>query len=234
MRTQDRTMLLVLVLLASALVSLLAAQAERVRIGILVYDGVYNTEFIAPLDVFKHAATHTGGQIEVFTVSPQFGAVTTAEGLRILPQYSFATAPAIDWLVVPSGRNYETDVQDETLVAWIRGIGSNAQVVHSNCWGAFLLGAAGLLDGKRATTYPPSLDQFARMFPAVDARRGLDFVDDNGAVTSAGGVTSYSAALYLVEKHFGRSVARKVAEGLVIDWDLRREKYDAARVGSQP
>ncbi|MFQ5777293.1 MAG: GlxA family transcriptional regulator [Terriglobia bacterium] len=226
--------LFLLFLIASALVPVLRAQPERVRVGILVYDGVYNTEFIAPLDVFTHAATHTGGRLHVFTVSPEFGAVTTAEGLRVLPRYSFATSPPIDWLVVPSGENYKTDVKDKALVAWLRQVGQKAQVVHSNCWGAFLLGAAGLLDGKRATTYPPSLDQFARMFPTVEARRGVDFVDDNGAVTSAGGVTSYSAALYLVEKHWGARVARKVAEGLVIEWDLTREKYEAARSAARP
>lgn len=234
MRFRTDVTLLLLFLLAPGGVSLLPAQPERVRVGILVYDGVYNTEFIAPLDVFTHAATHTGGRLEVFTVSPEFGAVTTAERLRILPQYSFATSPAVDWLVVPSGQNYKTDVRDKTLVGWIRKVGQGAQVVHSNCWGAFLLAAAGLLDGKRATTYPSSLDQFAGMFPGVEARRGVDFVDDNGAVTSAGGVTSYNAALYLVEKYFGAEVARKVAAGLVIDWDLSREKFEAASIASKP
>jgi transcriptional regulator GlxA family with amidase domain len=205
---------------------------ELVRVGILVYEGVYNTEFVAPLDVFEHAAQHTGGRLQVFTVSPSFGSVTTAEGLRIFPQYSFMTTPAIDWLVVPSGKNYENDIKNKALVNWIRQAGLAAKVVHSNCWGAFLLAAAGLLDGKRATTYPDSYDQFAEMFPQVELRRGPRFVDDNGVVTSVGGVASYEAALYLLEKHFQAELARKVAIGLMIDWDLSTVAHEALPAAS--
>lgn len=210
----------------------LPAQAERIRVGILVYDGVYNTEFIAPLDVFNHAATHTQGRLQVFTLSPRPGSVTTAEGLRILPRYSFVTAPMPDWLIVPSGENYRADIKDEALLNWIRQIGRRAKVVHSNCWGAFLLAAAGLLDAKQATTYPQSLDEFAQQFPGVRVRRDLPLVDDNDVVTSAGGVVSYDAALYLVEKHLGEDVARQVATGLVIDWDARRAHYQSVAVAS--
>jgi transcriptional regulator GlxA family with amidase domain len=206
----------------------IGAQDERVRVAILVYDGVYNTEFIAPLDVFDHAATHTQGRLQVFTVAPSPGSVTTAEGLRILPQYSFMTGPAPDWLIIPSGENYRTDVDDQALVGWIREFGRRAKVIHSNCWGAFLLGAAGLLDGKQATTYPQSLDEFAQKFPGVTLRRDQLLVDDNDVVTSAGGVVSYDAALYLVEKHFGAEIAARVATGLVIDWEKRRTNYTTA------
>lgn len=212
----------------------LRAQEERIRVAILVYDGVFNTEFIAPLDVFNHAATHTQGRLQVFTVAPRPGSVTTAEGLRILPRYSFVTAPTPDWLIVPSGENYRTDTENEALVGWIRKVGGQARVVHSNCWGAFLLGAAGLLEGKQATTYPQSLDEFAQRFPGVTVRRDLRLVDDNGVVTSAGGVVSYDAALYLVEKFLGPEVARRVATGLVIDWAKRRAHYQEVVATSGP
>ncbi|MFQ5664774.1 MAG: DJ-1/PfpI family protein [Terriglobia bacterium] len=217
---------LLLLFLGSGFAFSLTAQDDVIAVGILVYDGVYNTELVAPYDVFQHAATHTNGRLRVFTVAPRFGSVTTAEGLRLLPDYSFLTAPKIDWLVVPSGENYQSDSKDPALVDWIRRTGRQAQVVHSNCWGAFLLGAAGLLDSRRATTFPASLDDFAQAFPKVDVRRDVVFVDDNGVVTSAGGVTSYQAALYLVEKYLGPDIAQKVAEGLVLEWDLARVKHE--------
>lgn len=197
-------------------------QDQPLRVGILIYDGVFNTEFVAPLDVFNHAAGRLEGKMEVFTVSPTEGPVTTAEKLRVVADYSFADAPSIDWLVVPSGENFRTDVKDKTLVGWIRKVGNRAKVDHSNCWGAILLGGAGLLDGKRATTFPDSTKEFAEMFPKVKVQHDALLVDDNGAVTTAGGVVSYDGALYLVEKHFGLELARGVAEGLVIDWDARR------------
>lgn len=231
MKPRYRLLLFAALLTLNFLVSS-GAQTQRVRIGILVYEGVFNTEFMAPLDVFDHAARLVGGQIEVFTVGPDAGSVTTAEDLRILPRYSFATVPAIDWLVVPSGENYREDMKNPALVAWIHRVGAQAQVVHSNCWGAFLLGAAGLLDGKQATTFPQNLDDLAQRFTAVKVRRNLALVDDDGVVTSAGGVVSYDAALYLVEKYFGAEVADKVAEGLVIDWAARRQQYLSAGTGA--
>lgn len=214
-------------LLLLALTLLVPAQDRPLRVGILVYDGVYNTEFIAPLDVFEHAAVHTDGRLRVFTVAPELGSITTAEGLRVLPRYSFATSPEIDWLIVPSGEDYRADIKDEALVGWIHRMGSHAAIVHSNCWGAFLLGAAGLLDGKQATTYPQSLEEFAQAFPDVNVRRDSLLVDDDGALTSAGGVVSYDAALYIVEKHLGADVAERVANGLVIDWKERRADYES-------
>lgn len=208
------------------------SQSAPIRVGILVYEGVYDTEFIAPLDVFHHAGGLTGGKLLVFTVSPRAGTVRTAEGLRIQADYTFQNAPAIDWLVVPSGANYKTDQANPALVGWIRKVGRKSKLVHSDCWGAFLLGAAGLLDGKQATTFPASLDEFAQRFPRVQVRRDLKLVDDAGAVTSAGGDVSFDAALYLVEQHFSLDVARRVAAGLVIDWDTRRAAYSGAAVSS--
>jgi len=223
--------LTVLVLLALAL--LLPAQNHPIRVGILVYNGVYNTEFIAPLDVFDHAAGHTNGRLQVFTVAPEPGAITTVEGLRILPRYSFATAPDIDWLIVPSGENYRSDINDQTLVGWIRRVGGQATIVHSNCWGAFLLAAAGLLDGKQATTYPQSVEEFAQAFPRVNVVRDSLLVDDADAITSAGGVVSYDAALYIVEKQLGPEIAERVATGLVFDWEKHRADYKSAGVGAE-
>lgn len=204
--------------------------AKTLRVGILVYEGVYDTEFIAPLDVFSHAASRSGGKVQVFTISPGARLVKTAEGLRVQADYAFANAPQMDWLIVPSGANYRKDMEDRRLVGWIRDTGGKSKLVHSNCWGAFLLGAAGLLDGKQATTFPSSLDEFAKAFPKVKVRRDVHLADNGGAVTSAGGDVSYDAALYLVEKHLGADLANAIAEGLVIDWKARRTKYQSAAV----
>ncbi len=218
-----RNLILLLPLLsirAAALPS--GALPLRIRVGILVYEGVYDTEFVAPLDVFRHAATYTSGRLEAFTVAPHGGAVRTAEGLRFQPDYSFRTAPIIDWLIVPSGKNSDTDMKDKKLVAWIREVGRRAQIVQSNCDGAFLLGAAGLLDGKRATTYPMSIDKFAATFAKIKVLRGPRFVDDNGTVTSPGGASSFEPALYLLGKHFGDLLSEKVARELLVDWNLEK------------
>ena len=101
-------------------------------VGFLVVDGVYNTELIAPFDVFEHAGHHlpAGRSLEVFTVSPDGAEVETAEGLRLRPDYGFATAPPIDVLVVPSAEgSRDGDLEDEALIAWVAATGARAQTV---------------------------------------------------------------------------------------------------------
>ncbi len=192
------------------------------RVGILIYDGVLNTEFVAPLDVFQHAEARTK-KVEVFTVAPRLGSVLTAEGLKVLPHRTFADAPNVDILVVPSGKNYEKDMHDPVLVAWIRERAGKAKIVHANSWGAFLLGAAGILDGRWATTFPPDTSRLQKAFPRAIVKADATLVDDPAepsrprVITSVGGVVSYDAALYIVEDLLGRELAERIAGGLVLD-----------------
>ncbi len=197
--------------------------AQRpLRVAILIYDGVFNTEFIAPLDVFQHAEARTR-KVEVFTVAPHLGSVLTAERLKVIPHHTFADAPNVDILVVPSGKNHEKDMHDITLVSWIRERASKAKIVHANCWGAFLLGAAGILNGRWATTFPPDTGRLQKTFPRAIVQAEAKLVDDPGeqgqprVITSAGGVVSYDAALYIVEDLLGHEVAESIARSLVFD-----------------
>ena len=93
----------------------------------LVVDGVYNSELMAPYDVLKHTVFHTDPGIEVFTVSPDGHPVTTFEGLQLRPHYSFATAPPIDILLVPSTEgSMGRDLENATLMAWVAEVGAKA------------------------------------------------------------------------------------------------------------
>ncbi len=187
----------------------------------LVVDGVYNTELTAPYDVLEHtdaaAAPYPG--IEVFAVSQDGGEVTTYEGLRVRPHYSFADAPPIDILVVPSAEHSrDTDRDNAEMIAWVRRVGGEARVVMSLCWGAFVLAEAGLLDGRACTTFPSDFDRFAETFPHLDVQRGVSFVHDGKALTSQGGVKSFEAAMYLVDHLYGEPAAQRIGGGLLIDW----------------
>jgi len=189
------------------------------RAGFLVLDGVYGTELVAPYDVLQHTVFHTRPGIDTFTVSPDGGTVKTAEGLVLDARYSFADAPAIDILVVPSAQhNMDSDLGNEALIAWLGKVGKTARYVVSLCDGAFLLGRAGLLQGRLATTFPADQDRFAQMFPKLELRRGVSFVHDGPVLTSVGGARSYDAALYLVDHLYGEQVAQEVAKGLVLPW----------------
>jgi transcriptional regulator GlxA family with amidase domain len=200
-----------------------AGSAERpLQVGLLVVDGVYNTELTAPMDIFHHTMFHTKPGMAVFTVAPSLAPVVTFEGLRILPDHDFASCPEIDVLVVPSAEHsMDADLENEALMAFVRERGEAADWLVSLCDGAFVLAGAGLLDGLAATTFPSDIAPFRERFGArIDVRDGVSFVHDGRAITSVGGAPSFEAALYLCEVLYGAEVARGIAGGLVIDWKL--------------
>jgi transcriptional regulator GlxA family with amidase domain len=195
------------------------AREAPLRAGFLVVDGVYNSELMAPYDILHHSVFHTRPGIEVFTVSPDGEPVTTFEGLRILPHHSFADAPPIDILVVPSAEHsMDSDLSNTTLIDWVRRVGREARWVISLCDGAFVLAKAGLLDGRSATTFPDDQPRFAEMFPQVDLRINVSFVHDGKLLTSEGGSKSYDVALYLMDLLYGPEVARGIGHGLLLPW----------------
>jgi transcriptional regulator GlxA family with amidase domain len=194
---------------------------RALRAGFLIVDGVYNSELMAPYDIFHHTPFHTdpGPGIEVFTVSPDGEMVTTFEGLQLTPHYGFANAPEIDILVVPSAEgSMGRDLENAELIGWVRDVGRQADFVVSLCDGAFLLAEAGLLDGRRCTTFPGDQDRFHERFPGLALQRGPSFVHDGKMLTSQGGAKSYDVAMYLVDHLFGENVARGVGRGLIIAW----------------
>jgi len=199
-----------------------AARPAPLRsVGFLLLPGVYNSELMAPYDVFHHVRFHAKEGPRVFTVAPGAGPVTTFEGVRITPDHTFDDAPPIDLLVVPSAEhNMDTDLEDARLIAWVRERGGKAKLLLSLCDGAFILAKAGLLDGLEATTFPGDQDRFAGAFPAVRLMKGVLFVHDGKAVTSVGGARSYDAAMYVVESLYGREAAEAIGKGLVLEWSL--------------
>jgi transcriptional regulator GlxA family with amidase domain len=193
------------------------------NVGFVVVPGVYNSELIAPMDIFHHTVFHTEPGMKVFIVGPSLEPVTSFEGLKIIPDYAFSSSdlPAIDVLVVPSAENsMSSDLQDEELISFVREKGQTAQYVMSLCDGAFVLARAGLVEGHASTTFPSDIQAYRQMYPDLEVIDEVSFVHDKNLITSAGGAKSYDPALYLSELLYGRAVARGIGKGLVIDWDL--------------
>jgi len=207
------------------------AEGQSFNAAFLMIEGVYNSELIAPYDIFQHTIFHTEGGIKVFTVAETMDTITTFEGLRILPDYSFESEdmPEIDILIVPSAEhNMDTDLENETLINWVAKTGTEADYVMSLCDGAFVLAKAGLVDGRESTTFPSDIDRYKETFPELTVHKGVSFVHDGKLLTSNGGAKSFDVALYLVHHLYGDKVAKGVGRGLVIDWDLA--DYEFVRV----
>lgn len=199
---------------------------EKLNVGFLAINGVYNSELMAPFDIFQHTIFHTDLGMETFIVAPSQEVITTFEGIRILPDYTFDNAPEIDVLIVPSAEhNMDSDLEDERLINFVKEKGTKAQVIMSLCDGAFILAQAGLLDGLKCTTFPSDIDKFKSTFSHLDVYKEVSFVHDGKAITSSGGAKSYDPALYLVEYLYGKKVADGVAAGLVIDWNVNEVKH---------
>lgn len=199
----------------------------QLNAAFLIVDGVYNSELMAPFDVLHHTVFHSEKGIRVFTVAPLKDTVTSFEGLKMIPDYSFSTdsLPRIDILVVPSAKNsMTTDLENEGLIDFVKRVGKDASYIMSLCDGAFILAKAGLLDTFECTTFPGDIDKFKTAYPSLKVHENVSFVHDRKAITSAGGAKSYDPALYLVELLYGRKAAEGIGAGLVIDWKLSEVK----------
>ena len=203
----------------------------RYNVGILIMDGVYNTEMTAPMDIFQHTIFRKNIKaMNVFLVAEDLDIVTTFEGMRIIPDYGYRNGdvPSIDILVVPSAEHHlDTDLENKELIDWVKTVGEKAEFVTSHCDGAFVLAKAGLLDGHASTTFPSDIAKYKEMFPHLDVRSDVLFVHDDKYITSAGGAKSFEGALYLCEFLYGKEIARSLAGGLVIDWKLDHVPHTA-------
>lgn len=189
-----------------------AARGEpAVEVGILLFDGVQIIDFSAPYEVFGAAG------FGVVTVSADGRPVTTAMGLRVTPDHSFADAPPFDVLLVPGGE-VDDARQDEAILRFVRERSGEARHVLSVCTGAHILAGTGLLDGLAATTFHRSFDGFAALYPEVELVRDQRWVDNGRLVTSAGLSSGIDAALHLVDRLRGADRARSVALHLEYDW----------------
>jgi transcriptional regulator GlxA family with amidase domain len=142
--------------------------------------------------------------------------VTTSAGLGIATSPLPRSRTPPDTLIVPGGPGVDAAAADTALVDWVRKRTRKARRVASVCTGAFLLGASGALDGRRAVTHWSYCAELARRFPAVRVESDPIFVRDGSVWTSAGVTAGIDLALALVEEDLGRTVALAVARYLVV------------------
>ncbi|MEV8375068.1 DJ-1/PfpI family protein [Kribbella sp. NPDC056861] len=186
------------------------------EILVVVYDGVRLLDVTGPLEVFA-VANEQGGDYRSRLASPDGRDVVANTGTRLGVDLSLATADARGaTLVVPGGPNWLHTISDAALLDQIRRLSTQSTRTASVCAGAFALAAAGLLDGRRATTHWELADQLAARFPSVTVDRDAIFVQDGPVITSAGVSSGIDLALALVEKDLGAETARMVAKQLVV------------------
>lgn len=198
-------------------------QKDWYNVAFLVMDGVYNTEWTAAYDIFHHTRFRKGIKpMNVFSVANTRELVTTFEGLKIMPNFNYLedSLPAIDILVVPSAEHHmDSDLEDSAMINFVKKVSAHCLFVTSHCDGAFVLAKAGVLDGRICTTFPSDIVALKNRFPNVSVMDSMLVVHDGKYITSAGGVKTFDAALYLCHVLYGYDITKELGRGLVIDWD---------------
>jgi transcriptional regulator GlxA family with amidase domain len=183
---------------------------------ILAYEGVQLLDVTGPIEVFE-AARERGAPYRVLVASPDGSDVLAGSRTRLGADLAFAELPRhIDTLVVPGAPDWRATVADAPLVATVADVARRSRRTASVCAGAFLLAAAGLLDGRRATTHWELAADLARTYPLITVDADAIFVGDGPIHTSAGITAGIDLCLALVEADHGAELARDVARHLVV------------------
>ncbi|MGW4516550.1 GlxA family transcriptional regulator [Streptomyces sp. NPDC004393] len=185
-------------------------------VTVFVFPGVRLLDVTGPIEVFA-SANEFGGRYRVQIASGDGAAVCTSAGTRISADLSIDDVhEPCDVVVIPGGPEWETLIKDDALLDVVRRLHEKARCTASVCTGAFLLAAAGLLDGRRAATHWRQSRQLALRFPSVRVEPDAIFVRDGRMMTSAGVSAGIDLSLALVEEHYGAEVARAVAKDMVV------------------
>ena len=190
-------------------------------VEILVFPAVQLLDVAGPLQVFASAntvAVATGRTAPYRSVVVAAGGtvVTTSAGLGLVVEPLPDRTTAIDTLIVAGGPGVEAASTDPAVLDWLKARAAGARRVASVCTGAFLLGAVGLLNGRRAATHWTRCAELVRQFPAAQVDANSIFVRDGPVWSSAGVTAGIDLALALVEQDLGREIAMAVARNLVV------------------
>jgi transcriptional regulator GlxA family with amidase domain len=189
------------------------------NVVLVTFEGAEAIDLAGPASVFSKAEQRRPGTYRMHVASPSGGTVLTNAGLGIVGTRKLEDVPSdIDTLIVVGGDEapMRAVIREKRLGAWIAEVAPRTRRIASVCSGAFALAAAGLLDGRAATTHWSALDLLQKIHPRVRVQRDRIYVRDGPVWTSAGVTTSLELALALVEDDLGHAIAMSIARTLAL------------------
>jgi YHS domain-containing protein/putative intracellular protease/amidase len=184
-----------------------------IPIAFVVSNGTVMIDLAGPWEVFNTVMVPSRGKsmedqmpFRTYTVAETLKPIHLSGGLKFVPEYTFANAPAPKIVVIPAQSGVS-----KAMLEWIKTATKSTDVTMSVCTGAFILGETGLLTGKSATTHHGSYKTLAMQFPNIQVKRGARFVEDGNLATSGGLSSGIDLALRVVERYFGTKVAATTA-----------------------
>lgn len=185
------------------------------RIGFLVFDGAKMLDVAGPSEVFAESNL-SGGRYEISMLTTDGRDVRTSIGVRISADGCATEQQSWDTVLVAGGEPFPASPVSPELVAATRHLQSRSKRIASICSGAFILGEAGILDGKRSTTHWKHAAELARRYPKTTVEPDLIYVKDDTTYSSAGVTAGIDLALALLEEDHGSDLTRTVARSLVV------------------
>ncbi|GAB3526446.1 GlxA family transcriptional regulator [Arthrobacter monumenti] len=192
-----------------------ARQSNLVRVGVLVFDGVKLLDIAGPAEAFAEANL-LGADYQLVFLSPEGNDVVSSVGMKVAVDAAANEATDFHTILVAGGDTLARSPVPDDLVAAATYLAGSTERMTSICTGAFVLAAAGLLDGRRATTHWKHTQELARRYPATQVEPDAIFVSDGRIHTSAGVTAGIDLALALIEDDHGPELARAVARSLVV------------------
>src|SRR5262245_53344242 len=209
---------------------------NRKEVGILLFENIEVLDFCGPFEVFsltrldEEKRREEPSPFQVFLVAETEQPIVATGGMRVLPDFDLDDCPELDVLVDPGGLGTRKEMNNEPLLRWIADRSRQVEILTSVCTGAFLLGKAGLLDGKRATTHWRALEWMQELFPKTTVEKELHVVEEGSLFTSAGISAGIDMALNVVCHYYGETVARATARYMEYPYpesNVRRITLDA-------
>jgi transcriptional regulator GlxA family with amidase domain len=191
-------------------------------IGIVIFDDVEELDFVGPWEVFSAAnmmierGDAPGAQpLRPVLIAEKSGTVRCAKGMRVLPDATFADAPALDLVLVPGGMGTRREATNQGLLGWLREVAPRCKFVTSVCTGALLLHEAGLSRGRRVATHFNFVEQLRAR--GANVLTGVRYVEDGNVISAAGVSAGIDMSLWLVGQLVDPKFARKVQRWIEYD-----------------
>lgn len=171
-------------------------------IGLLMYNGVLQSEVITTSDLFSKPTEARQQLFNVITIAETENAITTEEGMRFVPDYTFENCPKLTALFVPSAYDMYAQVHNNKIVEFIKNKNQETEFTVSNCAGAQLIGKSGIADGHKIVTWIGGGKQLQKEYPNLKVQNDslVTFVENGKFSSSNGNLASYIPALNLLEK----------------------------------
>lgn len=178
------------------------------KFGFLMFNELEELDLIGPWEIISLWGKEYNGPNEIFTVSQHGDLIKCAKGLKIYSDYSFSSCPKLDYLLIPGGKGTRKEVENKILTEFISNQAANCRNVLSVCTGSFLLHAAGLLDGRKATTHWSSLERLKQHKEITTCEHR--YTKDGAIWTSAGISAGIDMSLAFIADIAGADIAGKI------------------------